>query len=76
MTRICGRQAYLPKSLAIPLSYNPVEIPQSRGGYADMWKGVYRGREVAIKTIRIYQTSDWDQVRRVGGPQVAVFIDR
>ncbi|KAF9643686.1 kinase-like protein [Thelephora ganbajun] len=50
--RICGRQALLPKSLAIPLCYNTTEIPHYYGGFSDVWKGQYNGQEVAVKALR------------------------
>ncbi|KAF9645422.1 kinase-like protein [Thelephora ganbajun] len=62
--RICGRQVLLPKSLATPLCYNPTEMPQCRGGFADVWKGQYNGQEVAAKALRVSQTSNFDQIRR------------
>jgi len=33
-----------------------------RGGFADVWKGKYRGRDVAVKVIRTYSTSDLQKV--------------
>ena len=30
-----------------------------------MWKGVYQGRSVAVKALRVYLTSDFDKVRKV-----------
>ena len=64
--KICGRQALLPKSLAIPLCYDPSGVPQCRGGYANVWKGQHDGHEVAVKTLRVYQKSDLEGVRKVG----------
>ena len=64
--RICGSQSLLPKSLAIPICYNPMETPQCHGGFGDVWKGEYDGREVAAKALRIYLSSDLVRIRRVG----------
>jgi hypothetical protein len=63
--RICGRQALLPKSLAIPLCYNPTETPLCHGGFADVWKGQYDGREVAVKVLKVYRTSNFEKIRKV-----------
>ena len=38
------------------------------GGYADVWKGVYKGRQVAIKALRVYETSDLEKTGRVSHP--------
>ena len=55
----------LPKSLAIPLCYDPMGTPYCRSEFADLWKGKYNGQEVAAKTLRICQTSDLDRIRKV-----------
>ena len=34
--------------------YDRTDDALYRGGYADVWKGEYRGREVAVKVIRLY----------------------
>ena len=41
-------------------------MPQCYGGYAGVWKGEYEGREVAVKVLRVYLTSDLNQITRVG----------
>ena len=56
--RICGLYALLPKSLTIPTCYDRTSIALYRGGYADVWKGEYCGRDVAVKVMRIYSNSD------------------
>ena len=35
------------------------------GGYADVSLGTYEGRQVAIKAVRTYVTSDFDVIRSV-----------
>jgi len=66
MYRLCGRRALLPRSLTIPLCYDPSESPLCHGGFADVWKGEHRGQEVAAKVLRIYSKNDPGRVRRVG----------
>ena len=39
-----------------------------------MWKCQYNGQEVAAKAMRVYQTSDFEKIRKVGCPQL-VYID-
>ncbi|KAF9645415.1 kinase-like protein [Thelephora ganbajun] len=62
--RICGHQVLLPTSLAVPLCYNPTENPMCRGGFADVWKTQYHGREVAAKVLRTSQRSNYERVRK------------
>jgi len=64
--KTCGRQALVPRSLEIPLCYDPNEKPAYHGGFADLWKGQYRGKEVAAKVLRLRPTDDLERVRRVG----------
>jgi len=66
LRKICGCHALLPKSLATPVSYDRMKDPLFYGGFADVWKGVARGQEVAIRVLRLYESSDKDQIRRVG----------
>ena len=35
------------------------------GGFADVSPGLYKGRRVAIKAVRVYVTSDLDVIRGV-----------
>ena len=66
LCKICGRQALLPRSVQIPPCYDRSDTPLYRGGFADVWKGYYKGREVAVKVIPIYKTSDLDEITCVG----------
>ena len=59
---MCGRHALLPTSLKIPVSFERTDDVLYRGGFADVWKGEYRGRDVAVKVIRIYSDSDLQRV--------------
>jgi hypothetical protein len=72
--RTCGREALLPISLQIPLSYEPSETPFYRGGFADVWKGQHLGRDVAAKGLRVYEMDDFDRIRKVGSPMLFLFI--
>ena len=65
LRKICGRQALLPRSLEIPLCYNPMDVPLCHGGSADVWKGQHHGRDAVVK---VYQTNDFEQIRKVGCP--------
>jgi len=60
---ICGHQALVPRSLVIPLCYNPAEDPLCRGGFSDVWKGQLHGRDVAAKALRLIQKDDFGKMR-------------
>ena len=66
LRKICGRQGLLPGSVQIPLFYNRRDAPLYCGGYADVWKGQSDGRDVAVKVLRVYLTSDFKKITSVG----------
>ena len=41
------------------------EHPVASGGFGDVWKGAYSGRDVAIKDLRVYKRDDEHKVERV-----------
>ena len=50
-------------------------VPLCHGGFADVWKGQHHDREVVAKVLRVYQTSDLGQIRKVGAPRLASRIN-
>ena len=64
--RICGRQTLLPRSLVIPLCYDPGEDPLFHGGFANVWKGRYKDEDVAAKVVKVYTKDDPKKTRSVG----------
>ena len=53
-----------------------MDDPQGHGGFADIWKGRHRGQEVAAKVLRIYETSDLEQIRKVSSLLFIVSISK
>jgi len=69
LRKMCREHRLLPSSYAITDELWRVgEIPYGRGGYADVWRGVYRGFEVAIKVLRVHSRIDLASVERVRPP--------
>ena len=56
----------LPRSVQIPLCYNRMDAPLYHGGFAEVWKGEHQGREVAVKVLKVYVTSDLVKITKVG----------
>ena len=73
--KICGRDSLVPESLKIPTCYNHSEIPETSGGFADVWKGRYEGKDVAAKALRVYTKSNFEEIRKVGGPWRVVSLE-
>ena len=66
LCRICGHQALLPRSVQIPLCYDRMDAPLYHGGFAEVWKGEHQRREVAVKVLKIYKTSNLVKITKVG----------
>jgi len=64
--KACARHALFPRSLRIELCDNPTNLVLFHGGFGDVSKREYQGREVAVKRLRIYATSDLKKIIRVG----------
>lgn len=64
---LCDHYALLPKSLDIQVSIDQTEPPLCHGGFAEVWKGKFHDKEIAIKRLRVYQSSNHEKIRRVGG---------
>ena len=60
--RNCGRHGLLPKALKIPICYDRTGYPCYSGGNADVWKGEYDGRDVAVKVIRTYTSGNLKKI--------------
>lgn len=63
--KVCGLHGLLPRSLQIPLCYEPSGTPHAHGGFADVWKGEHLGEKVAAKTLRVSEQTDFNQIRQV-----------
>jgi len=63
--KTCARHALFPRSLKIELCDNPTNLVLYHGGFGDVSKREYQGREVAVKRLRIYDTADLQKVIRM-----------
>ncbi|KAF9644146.1 kinase-like protein [Thelephora ganbajun] len=62
--KACAHHGLLPKAMQISVCYDRTAFALYSGGYGDVWKGIYCGRDVAIKVLRTY--SDRDPQKTVG----------
>lgn len=58
LRQLCAYQETLPKSCVLPIEFKSSDPHHAAGGFADVWKGNYNGREVAFKSIRGSTLSD------------------
>jgi hypothetical protein len=45
------------------------------GGFADVWKGQYQSREVAVKVLRVYTRDDLKKTRKVSCLRLVMCIN-
>ena len=43
-----------------------MDVPLCHDEFAEVWKGEHQGREVAVKVLRVYVTSNLVQITKVG----------
>ena len=60
--RTCGLHALLPRALNVPVCCDRTGDALYSGGFADVWKGEHRGRDVAVKVIRTHSKSDLQKI--------------
>jgi len=64
LCKTCSQYRIIPTSMHIPdCSEDSVEVES--GGFADVSRGTYNGRQIAIKVVRAYVTSDLYLIRSV-----------
>ena len=64
LCKTCSRHHVIPTSMHIP-DCSEGSMEAESGGFADVSQGTYEGRQVAIKVVRVYVTSDLDAIRSV-----------
>lgn len=67
---LAGRYGRLPASFAVVDKAEVSEKIFASGGFADVRTGVYGGRPVAVRTLRVLLWSDMNKVRNVRNPRV------
>jgi len=63
---LCGRMGYLPSSYLLSDKFDLSGMPRASGGCADVWMGVFKGKEVAVKILRVSEVDDEAKIRKVG----------
>jgi len=66
LRRLCGRIGHLPDSYLLSDKFNLSGMPQVSGGFSNVRMGVFKGKDVAVKTLRVSKMDDRARVRKVG----------
>ena len=64
--RLCGKTGHLPESHLLSDEFDLSEKPRVSGGFADVRMGVFKGKDVAVKSLRISEVDDRAKIRKVG----------
>jgi len=65
LRRLCGKTGYLPESYRLSHKFDLSGLPRASGGFADVRMGVFKGKSVAVKTLRVSETDDKAKIRKV-----------
>lgn len=64
LQKLCGACCLLPDSYIISDGLELTgDYPVAHGGFADVYQGTYKGRAVAVKTLRLTQASEQELLR-------------
>ena len=63
--KTCSHHALLPRALEVLVDYDRTGDALYHGGFGDVWRGEFCGRDVAVKVVRIYSHSELQRVINV-----------
>jgi len=66
LRRLCGSTGHLPDSYLLSDKFGLSGLPRVSGGFADVRVGVFRGKDVAVKSLRVSEADDKVRIRKVG----------
>jgi len=70
--RLCGRIGHLPDSYLLSDKFDLSGLPRASGGFADIRVGAFKGKNVAIKSLKVSEMDDKTKICKVGS-RVAFF---
>jgi len=72
---LCGRVGHLPESYLLSDKFDLSGMPRASGGFADVWKGKFRGEvKVAIKCLRVSATDDKAKIHKAGEHALSSYL--
>ena len=64
--RLCGKIGHLPESYLLPDKFDLSGLPLTSGGFAEVRMGMFGGKTVAVKSLRVSELDDKATIRKVG----------
>lgn len=68
LRRLCGKMGHLPESYLLSDKFDLSVMPHASSGFADVRVGMFKGKEVAVKTLRVFDMDDKMRIHKVGHP--------
>ena len=75
LRKLCGKTGYLPKSYLLSDKFDLSGLPHASGGFADVRMGVFKGKDVSVKTLRVSGPDDGVKIRKVGDQAKPSLLD-
>ena len=66
LRRLCGRIGHLPGSYLLSTKFDLSGMPCASGGFADVRMGVFKGKDVSVKSLRVSEVDDKAKICKVG----------
>ena len=66
LKKLCGRMGHLPSSYLLSRKFDLSGMPHASGDSSDLQKGTFKGKDVAVKSLRISELDDKTRIRKVG----------
>jgi hypothetical protein len=66
LRRLCGRIGHLPESYLFSDKFDLSGVPRASTGFTDVRMGVFKEKNVAIKTLRLSPADNKARIRKVG----------
>jgi hypothetical protein len=74
LRRLCGRIGHLPESYLLSDKFDLSGSPRASGGFADVRMGVFKGKDVAVKSLRVSPVDDKMKIREVGNQAASSYL--
>ena len=66
LRRMCGKIGHIPESYLLSDKFDLSGMPRASSSIADVRMGVFKGRDVAVKSLRVSEVDDKARIRKVG----------
>ncbi|KAF9648265.1 kinase-like protein [Thelephora ganbajun] len=73
LRRLCAKIGHLPDSYLLSDKFDLSGLPRASGGFADVRRGVFKGKDVAVKSLRVSEVDDKARIRKHFCKEVAMW---